>query len=154
MGRLSYPVLHGSRYRWSQTNTTNNEDMKPAMPCLRNTCDGHGSEYSAALHHAMWFCTQAGITWRADVDQKRCVVCNTFTIHRVAFINCPYEDYLPHCLDHDPRITLRRNHMKRRELTDTYAHVQNTPAGMRVVNPVAEFDQLIEDANAQAQASA
>lgn len=98
------------------------------------------------MHHAIDFCRSTHVVCTVDnTNKRRCVGCGVWTIHRAAFVKCPYEDVLAVCPNCFARPHLTNKHMERRDLLDLYAHhLELSDGKQRPANAVTDTGQFVE----------
>jgi len=129
MTKFQYPSLIRGVWRWAEANITSTKEMHAVAPCIEGKCEGHRTQLRAVLHHASDFCAKAELTYIDKPDEKqKCIGCGAWTIHRVAFHGCPFDDFLVVCSECEPRGLLRRNHYSRRALSEWYRGERLLPA--------------------------
>lgn len=113
MLRLEYPFKHvQGRWFWG-VSVSDRAAIRIANPCDRD-CSGHLSWEDATRHHANMLISQGYIEKVQNDICLRCVLCNVFTVHQVRLRACPYHEWVPMCVSHDPMPYLTERHFARR----------------------------------------
>jgi hypothetical protein len=98
--------------RWHYTcSNTSGKSIYPVGACASN-CAGHETAAEAVRHDAEGLAAGELREIDDEAEQRRCVICNEWTQHRVLLWGAPHFSPLPICQGHDPRPAIRADVFK------------------------------------------
>lgn len=83
-----------------------------AVGSCANSCDGHETSQAATRHYAEGLALGELREIDDEAEQRRCVICNEWTQHRVILWGAPHFTPLAICAGHDPRPAIRSDVFK------------------------------------------
>lgn len=107
---------HKGRWRYTVSNTSGSSIY--AVGACASDCDGHETPEEAVRHYAQGLAEGELRAIDDEAEQRRCVVCNDWTTHRVLLWGAPHFSPLPICETHDARPSIRADVFKHYNVED------------------------------------
>jgi hypothetical protein len=93
--------------KWRYTVSNTKGDNVYAVGVCATNCLGHETADGATRHYADGLAAGELREIDDEDEQRRCLVCNEWTQHRVILWGAPHFPSLPVCAGHDPRPVIK-----------------------------------------------